>query len=56
MRAFLSIMIKKTWELSFGTYPGILFGMRTYYAENATTYVAYLPFIDIALVIVEEEE
>lgn len=39
---------KPTWQLSFGFYPGILFGMRTYEEETQTAYVFYLPFIDIA--------
>ncbi len=40
---------KKQWSLSIGTYPGILFGMRSYEEENQTTHVFYLPLIDIAL-------
>jgi len=39
---------KPTWSLSFGFYPGILFGMRTYEEEKQTAYVFYLPFIDVA--------
>ena len=39
---------KKNWSLSFGFYPGILFGMRTYEEETQTAYVFYLPFIDVA--------
>ena len=39
---------KPNWELSIGFYPGILFGMRTYEEETLTTYVFYLPFIDVA--------
>ena len=40
---------KKQWSLSIGTYPGILFGMRSYEEENQTTHVLYVPLIDIAL-------
>ena len=40
--------VKKNWSLSFGFYPGILFGMRTYEEETQTAYVFYLPFIDVA--------
>jgi hypothetical protein len=40
---------KPVWSISFGFYPGILFGMRTYEEENQTAYVFYLPFIDIAI-------
>ena len=39
---------KPMWSLSFGFYPGILFGMRTYEEEKQTAYVFYLPFIDVA--------
>ena len=39
---------KPEWSLSFGSYPGILFGMRTYEEEKQTAYVFYLPFIDVA--------
>jgi len=35
--------------LEIGLYPGILFGLRTYPEENQTTYVLYVPFVDIAL-------
>lgn len=41
---------EKAWEVSIGFYPGILFGVRTYYTESLTTYVLYLPFVDIAIV------
>ena len=30
---------KPEWSLSFGFYPGILFGMRTYEEEKQTAYV-----------------
>jgi len=39
---------KPNWSLSFGFYPGILFGMRTYEEQTQTAYVFYLPFIDVA--------
>jgi hypothetical protein len=39
----------KDWSISLGFYPGILFGMRTYYGEEATQYVVYLPFVDLAI-------
>ena len=39
----------KIWTLSIGTYPGILFGMRTYIEDTQTTHVFYLPFIDLAI-------
>tara|TARA_Y100000004_G_scaffold167139_1_gene199465 strand:+ start:185 stop:325 length:141 start_codon:yes stop_codon:yes gene_type:complete len=37
------------WSLSLGFYPGILLGFRTYEENDKTTYVIYLPVIDIAL-------
>ena len=40
-------MKNKDWELSFGFYPGILLGFRTYAEVNKTNHVIYLPFIDI---------
>ena len=33
--------VKKNWSLSFGFYPGILFGMRTY--EEPTNCLRFLP-------------
>ena len=39
----------KDWELSFGFYPGILAGVRTYEETEQTTYVMYIPFVDVAL-------
>ncbi len=38
----------KDWSLSFGTYPGILFGIRTYHGDTHSQTVFYLPFIDVA--------
>jgi|TARA_R110001599_G_scaffold15567_1_gene65101 hypothetical protein len=37
----------KDWELSFGFYPGILLGFRTYKEESKSNHVLYIPFIDI---------
>jgi hypothetical protein len=42
-------VIKDNWSLSFGFYPGILFGMRTYDEPTLIAYVIYIPFLDIAL-------
>lgn len=39
----------RSWAISIGIYPGILFGYRAYVEEDFTTYVLYLPFIDFAL-------
>ena len=32
----------KDWELSFGFYPGILLGFRTYKETNKTNHVLYI--------------
>ena len=37
------------WSISFGFYPGILFGMRSYVEENQTAHVFYVPFLDVAI-------
>ena len=39
----------KNWSLSFGFYPGVLVGCRTYDEPTQTTNVLYMPFVDIAL-------
>ena len=36
--------MNNNWELSFGTFPGILFGMRTYREETKDNHVIYLAF------------
>lgn len=41
----------KYWCLEVGLYPGILFGSRAYKEEGFTTYVIYLPFIDVAFTV-----
>lgn len=41
----------KGWELSIGLYPGILFGSRVYEEPEYDTWVFYLPFVDVALII-----
>ena len=45
----------KNWELSFGFYPGILLGFRTYKEELRTNHVLYIPFIDACFVIHNEQ-
>lgn len=40
---------EKSWSITLGFYPGILFGFRTYEEKTFSTHVLYLPFIDIAL-------
>jgi len=38
----------KQWSISLGTYPGILFGIRSYEGDTHRQHVVYLPFIDLA--------
>ena len=40
---------KSNWELSFGFYPGILMGFRSYEEKKKTNHVVYLPFMDACL-------
>jgi len=42
------------WQLSFGTFPGILFGLRTYREEFKDNHVLYIGFIDICLTIYKD--
>ena len=39
------------WELSFGFYPGIMLGFRTYNEAKKDNHVLYIPLIDICLTI-----
>ena len=43
--------MRDNWELSFGTFPGLLFGMRTYREESKDNHVIYLGFLDICFTI-----
>jgi len=47
---------RKQWELSFGSFPGLLFGMRTYEAEECTSHVLYIGFFDIVLTTYEQDD
>ena len=40
---------KSNWELSFGFYPGIMVGFRSYQEKKKTNHVVYLPFMDACL-------
>ena len=40
----------KNWELSFGFYPGICLGFRTYNeVKKKNNHVLYMPFVDVCL-------
>ena len=41
----------KNWEISFGFYPGIMVGFRTYNEVEKNNHVLYIPFVDICLTI-----
>ena len=43
--------MKNDWELSFGTFPGLLFGVRSYVEDYKTNHVIYILFVDICLTI-----
>ena len=46
---------KKTiWELSFGFYPGIVIGFRSYKEKKSNNHVLYLPFVDVCLTIFKQ--
>ena len=46
--------MRDNWELSFGTFPGILFGMRSYQEDTRANHVLYLGFVDICLTIFKD--
>ena len=39
----------KDWELSFGFYPGMLLGFRTYSEVGKNNHVLYIPLMDVCL-------
>ena len=43
--------IIKSWELSLGTYKGILFGIRSYEEEAYANHVLYIPLVDLCLTV-----
>ena len=45
----------KEWELSFGSYPGIMVGFRTYQEKYRTNHVFYLPFVDVCLTVYKSD-
>ena len=45
----------KPWQLEIGTYPGILFGIRTYIEKDFIEYVLYMPFVELCLTVYENE-
>jgi len=44
----------KNWELSFGTFPGLLLGIRTYQEDKRNNHVIYLGFLDICLTVYKD--
>ena len=44
-------MKNNNWELSFGTFPGLLFGIRSYIEPYRTNHVMYILCVDICLTI-----
>ena len=45
----------KNWELSFGVYPGIMIGFRSYKEIEKTNHVLYIPFVDACLTIFNDQ-
>ena len=45
----------KDWELSIGTYPGFIIGIRTYKQSNRTDHVLYIPLFDLCLTIYDDK-
>ena len=43
--------MRNDWELSFGTFPGLLLGVRSYVEDYKTNHVIYILFVDICLTI-----
>ena len=41
----------KNWELSFGFYPGIVLGFRSYKETIKTNHVLYVPFVAACLTV-----
>ena len=44
----------KNWELSFGFYPGICLGFRTYKEKKKNNHVLYIPFFDACLTVAND--
>jgi len=43
--------MKNDWNLSFGTFPGFLLGVRSYTEDYKVNHVVYILFVDICLTI-----
>ena len=39
----------KDWELSIGTYTGVLIGIRSYQERSKSNHVFYIPFVDFCV-------
>ena len=46
--------MRNDWELSFGTFPGLLFGVRSYTERYKSNHVIYFLFVDICLTIYKD--
>ena len=44
----------RKWDLSFGFYPGIVMGFRTYKEADKSNHVLYVPFVDACLTVHNE--
>ena len=43
----------KGWEISFGFYPGVMVGFRSYEQDDRNNHVLYLPFVDMCVTILK---
>ena len=48
--------MNRDWELSVGTIPGLVFGIRSYVETTRTNHVLYLLFIDVCLTIYNKRQ
>jgi len=39
----------REWEISLGTYPGIMLGFRSYQEQDKNNHVFYIPFVDVCI-------
>ena len=46
----------KGWEISCGFYPGIMVGFRSYEQDDRNNHVLYLPFVDMCVTILKNND
>ena len=48
--------MNREWELSIGTIPGFIIGVRTYPDQTRTNHVLYLIFVSVCLTIYNKRQ